>query len=506
MHCLTLEYGPITTQADFVSDITDYVCRLRNDVNNLTNISIGLAMPPAFTVTNSPLIGSGTLNVIGAGTTLQYIDGTGNLQTFPTIPPPATLETADNGLTIAATLTNVQLGGDLIQDTFINLNNTYSLVVGNDLTYNYSVIHPNSSVWIYTPLVGGLPDPSGYASLCEINTGYADFNIFTAPDSILNSKYARTHWELTNGQALFGYNYPTSNDPIGHPAPPLTNDTAYYRATANRSAIRGLNIVLGQEENLSSSGDWSIAGGQYCTTIGNYSVGIGQSHSVYSDYSTAFGYNNVIDSSGEGSFVGGEGNYIQQRGATAFGWDNAIINDTYLAHVEGYSFASGIGNYIGGSTSVAIGSTNSIYSDYTSIIGLNNNIDNTGYLSNLHGYSLRNTGARHFVTGVFNDPTSVDTVDITGLNGGGELRFTIGGGTQSGSGPILYKNIFHVFQTGTVRVVGAIDQRTSPRGIMSAQMTTVQRTGYAPAEGEMVYDTDLHKLFCYDGTTWQGLW
>jgi hypothetical protein len=44
-------------------------------------------MPSAFTVTNSPVTGAGTLTVTGAGSTLQYIDGTGALQTFPTTLP-----------------------------------------------------------------------------------------------------------------------------------------------------------------------------------------------------------------------------------------------------------------------------------------------------------------------------------------------------------------------------------------------------------------------------------
>jgi hypothetical protein len=45
--------------------------------------SVGLSMPSAFTVPNSPLIANGVLNVLGAGTTNQYIDGTGALKTFP---------------------------------------------------------------------------------------------------------------------------------------------------------------------------------------------------------------------------------------------------------------------------------------------------------------------------------------------------------------------------------------------------------------------------------------
>jgi len=46
--------------------------------------SVGLSMPTAFTVTNSPVTQAGVLTVAGAGTAAQYIDGTGALQTFTT--------------------------------------------------------------------------------------------------------------------------------------------------------------------------------------------------------------------------------------------------------------------------------------------------------------------------------------------------------------------------------------------------------------------------------------
>jgi len=49
-----------------------------------TVTSVGLSMPSAFTVGNSPITSSGTIGVTGAGTTAQYIDGTGALQTFTT--------------------------------------------------------------------------------------------------------------------------------------------------------------------------------------------------------------------------------------------------------------------------------------------------------------------------------------------------------------------------------------------------------------------------------------
>jgi hypothetical protein len=50
-----------------------------------TVTSVGLSMPSAFNVASSPVTTSGTLTVTGAGSSGEYIDGTGALQTFPTI-------------------------------------------------------------------------------------------------------------------------------------------------------------------------------------------------------------------------------------------------------------------------------------------------------------------------------------------------------------------------------------------------------------------------------------
>ena len=51
-----------------------------------TVTSVGLSAPPAFTVSGSPVTTSGTLAISAAGDASEYIDGSGNLQTFPTIP------------------------------------------------------------------------------------------------------------------------------------------------------------------------------------------------------------------------------------------------------------------------------------------------------------------------------------------------------------------------------------------------------------------------------------
>lgn len=67
-----------TSQSGYLSNI-DW-----NKFNNKLS-SVGISMPSAFTVTNSPLTSNGTISISGSGTSSQYIDGTGSLQTFPTV-------------------------------------------------------------------------------------------------------------------------------------------------------------------------------------------------------------------------------------------------------------------------------------------------------------------------------------------------------------------------------------------------------------------------------------
>jgi hypothetical protein len=57
-----------------------------------TVTSLGVSMPSAFTVSNSPVTSTGVINITGSGTSTQYIDGTGSLQ----LSPNQSLNTTDN--------------------------------------------------------------------------------------------------------------------------------------------------------------------------------------------------------------------------------------------------------------------------------------------------------------------------------------------------------------------------------------------------------------------------
>jgi predicted heme/steroid binding protein len=72
--------------------------------------SVGLSMPSAFSVSNSPLTSNGTIGVTGAGTNSQYIDGTGALRTFPSLTGYVTAVTASAPLSSSGgTTPNISL-------------------------------------------------------------------------------------------------------------------------------------------------------------------------------------------------------------------------------------------------------------------------------------------------------------------------------------------------------------------------------------------------------------
>jgi len=75
--------------------------------------SVGVSMPSAFSVANSPLTSNGTIAITGAGSNLQYIDGTGSLRTFPTI--------ANEAATLVTEVYN-ETGATLTKGTVVYIN------------------------------------------------------------------------------------------------------------------------------------------------------------------------------------------------------------------------------------------------------------------------------------------------------------------------------------------------------------------------------------------------
>ena len=128
-----------------------------NSKGSGTLSSVGVSMPSAFNVANSPLTANGTIAITGAGTTAQYVRGDGTLATFPTIASEAqrlvtevynnsgatltkgTVVYVNGGQGNLPTIAKAIATGDstsaqtygVVQNDITNMNNGYVVVIGS---------------------------------------------------------------------------------------------------------------------------------------------------------------------------------------------------------------------------------------------------------------------------------------------------------------------------------------------------------------------------------------
>jgi len=91
-----------------------------------TVTSVGLTMPPAFTVTNSPITSSGDIAVTGAGLVSQYVRGDGTLANFPT--------STGGGSSVNYYLNGSVSQGTFGGDTYYQMSKTPILGAGTNFT------------------------------------------------------------------------------------------------------------------------------------------------------------------------------------------------------------------------------------------------------------------------------------------------------------------------------------------------------------------------------------
>ena len=79
-----LSFAQITANRKWELPNASGTLALTSDIPSGGVTSVGLTMPSAFTVTNSPITSSGDIAVTGAGLVSQYVRGDGTLANFPT--------------------------------------------------------------------------------------------------------------------------------------------------------------------------------------------------------------------------------------------------------------------------------------------------------------------------------------------------------------------------------------------------------------------------------------
>ena len=125
--------------------------------------SVGVSMPSAFTVSNSPLTSNGTIAITGAGVASQYVRGDGQLANFPT-----------------------NTGGGSSVSYYLNGGTSQGTIVGNPY-YQMSksaVVGTNVDFTINTDgYIANFITDAGDPSLLQIPGGNWDFEIFFSASS-----------------------------------------------------------------------------------------------------------------------------------------------------------------------------------------------------------------------------------------------------------------------------------------------------------------------------------
>ena len=133
-NAITIGSSPITTSGTITANFAGTNLQYINGAGNLTTFptlisSIGLSMPSAFSVANSPLTANGTIAVTGAGNASQYIRGDGTLAAYNP-------STGGGGSSVSYYLNGGTNQGTFVGNTYYEMSKTAVIGTGVDFTIN----------------------------------------------------------------------------------------------------------------------------------------------------------------------------------------------------------------------------------------------------------------------------------------------------------------------------------------------------------------------------------
>ena len=123
-----LSFNNITADRKWELPNASGTIALLSDIPASGVTSVGLTMPPAFTVTNSPITSSGDIAVTGAGLVSQYVRGDGTLANFPT--------STGGGASVSYYLNGSVSQGTIGGIAYKEINGTPVIGTGTDFTIN----------------------------------------------------------------------------------------------------------------------------------------------------------------------------------------------------------------------------------------------------------------------------------------------------------------------------------------------------------------------------------
>lgn len=368
--------------------------------------------------------------------------------------------TASNGLTKVAD--DIQLGGELIQQTSITTSFAYTLsLLGlvNDITPDYFITQTSSGV-IRKSSYSDIVDDISSTIISDItaNNGLTKTgNTIELGGTLISPTTIVT--DNTNTLSITGLQTETLPDFF------VTETTAGVVKKVTRAVATSLFAsTITASNGLKKVSDDVRLGG---TLIENTTVEL-DGYNLQIIDSTSPNKVSTIEMSGvslNGTFdyisLGSNSLPVQKYG-TAIGLNNNVLGGGQ------YGFVAGVSNTLSsGSASYAIGASNTVANGSSGAIGISNT--NDGYTSHAIGYTLEIPSANigTFQVGIFNNVNAVDYGDWLGTNK--HPSFSVGAGSQSGESPAETLNIFHVLKNGFVKSKDGYDSRSGERGILPPQ-------------------------------------
>lgn len=381
----------------------------------------------------------------------------------------------------------VQLGGNLIHDTIIGLNNIYDLTI---LAQNGSVSFTNSS---YTHYLG--------SSNSSLNGSYVDqaqttwkTQIATISDasSLSSGYYAHAIFEMSPNRAGFGFNYPTVR--LGGAAPsddPLT--TSYIKATS-RTLYNYANQIHFYALNAPQS-TGSIINGAYYEIINNSGgASFTSSGAASNAVGTRFLSNGVSPTWGTGSLrqignvtshvTGDNGNYTSfnntDRSFDIGSYENT--SDSYLAAINSAQLWEAQIRTLGANPAAYLAKGQIAIND--------DNFVRVGHQCPTSNDLLTPAPA--------NDPL------LTSMTNWTDATISHYAASNLFQGQMLITNLGSV---GATVATAALEVRSTTKGFLPPRMTGTQKNAISsPATGLMVYQTDgTVGVYVYDGSVWRRI-
>ena len=240
--------------------------------------SVGLSMPAAFTVSNSPVTSTGTLTVAGSGEATEYIDGTGALQTFPTIPtvPSNIVETitttdgtyinltpdsATSGDVIVTADLSAEDGTAEADERYLTKNNTWAEVAAIPGTYDFNVSDGTNSTTIAS---GGTVTFSATANETTVEESNGDITIGLPDDVTITGSLTVNG----TGQSSFG-------GQVTVPTTPSASTDAASKSYVDSLVAGGLTFKDGfnaETGAIDGGGNLTTGESRVAVSIGDYYV------------------------------------------------------------------------------------------------------------------------------------------------------------------------------------------------------------------------------------------